>query len=68
MLDNRVCEVNTAAELDAVIRDILALDHVDRGDEISGTLHVRYSDESVKQARLVPQLESRGVAIAWHKR
>jgi hypothetical protein len=40
MLDNRVCEVNTAAELDAVIQDIFALDHVDRGDEISGTLHV----------------------------
>jgi hypothetical protein len=68
MLDNRLCEVNTAAELDAEIRDILYLDDMGRGEEISGTLHVDYSDESVKQASLISNLESRGVAIDWRKR
>ena len=65
MLDNRPCDVGTSAELDAEIRDIFALDMVGRGDEICGTLHVVYSDESVKRATLVPELESRGVAIEW---
>lgn len=67
MLDYRLCRVNTAAELDAEIRDIFALDMVGKSDEISGTLHVDYTDESVKQAALVPTLQSRGVFIEWRK-
>lgn len=67
MLDSRPCNVRTAVELDAEIRDILALALVGRGDQISGTLHVYYSDESVKQASLLPALTRRGVAIEWHK-
>ena len=67
MLDTRVCNVTTAAELDAEIRDIFSLDLVGRGDEISGTLYIHYGDDSVKQASLVTNLESRGVAIEWCK-
>lgn len=67
MLDSRVCNVRTAAELDTQIRDIFSLDLVGRGDEISGTLYVYYGDESVKEASLVTILESRGVAIEWRK-
>lgn len=67
MLDARPCRVSTAAELDAEIRDIFALDLVQRGDQISGTLNVYYSDESVKQASLITALKARGVAIEWHK-
>ena len=68
MLDNRPCDVKTAAELDVEIRDVFSLDEVGRGDEISGTLHVDYSDESVKRASLVPLLESRGVTVEWHQK
>jgi hypothetical protein len=67
MLDYRPCNVATAAQLDAEIRDIFALDMVQRGDQICGTLNVHYSDESVKQASLIPRLEARGVHIEWHK-
>ena len=67
MLDTRKCEVSTAAELDTEIRDIFALDVAQRGDEINGTLYVDYSDESVKQASLLPALQSRGVKIIWRK-
>ena len=68
MLDGRLCRVNTAAELDAQIRDIFALDNVGRGDQICGTLNVEYADESVKRASLIPLLQGRGVEIVWHKR
>jgi len=68
LLDKRPCNVNTAAELDAEIRDILALDQIQRGDEISGTLNVDYSDESVKSASLVSVLENRGVTVRWRKK
>jgi hypothetical protein len=68
MLDNRKCEVKTPAELDAEIRDIFALDSVGRGDEVSGTLYVDYTDESVKKASLLPTLQRRGVAIVWRKK
>jgi hypothetical protein len=67
MLNYRPCFVKTAAELDAEIRSIFALDHVGRGDEIGGILHVDYTDESVKQASLIPLLERRGVVIEWRK-
>jgi len=40
MLDNRPCNVETAAALDAEIRDIFALGMVRGSDEICGTLHV----------------------------
>lgn len=59
------CTPKDAAELDSKIRDIAALENVGRGDEIYGTLHVEYSDESVKQASLIPWLENRGVRIVW---
>jgi hypothetical protein len=68
VLDSRRCDVKTAAELDAEIRDIFALDAVGRGDEISGTFYVNYSDESVKQAGLIPALERRDVRIVWRKK
>ena len=67
MLDRRPCKVKTASELDTEIRDILHLDAVQRGDEVSGTLYVDYSDESVKAASLLPALEHRGVIIVWRK-
>ena len=67
MLDKRPCEVKTAEELNEQIRDIFALDLAGRGDEISGTLHIRYSDDSVKKASLIGQLQGRGVKIEWHK-
>jgi hypothetical protein len=67
MLDAVPCEVSSAAELDAKIREILFLENVQRGDEISGTLNVYYSDESVRSASLIRALESRGVVIEWHK-
>jgi hypothetical protein len=67
MLDSRPCNVSSAAELDAEIRDIFALDMVGRGDEISGTLLVYYTDDSVKNAALVPALENRGVFIDWRR-
>jgi hypothetical protein len=67
MLDYLKCVVDSPEELDAAIRDIFALDNLGRGDEISGTLNVEYSDESVKQAFMLLLLEARGVHIAWHK-
>jgi hypothetical protein len=68
LLDNRQCDVKTAAELDAEIRDIFALDLVGRGDEICGTLYVDYSDESVKLASLISRLEDRAVTIEWRRK
>jgi hypothetical protein len=67
MLDSEPCRVATADELDKKIREIFALDHVGRSDQICGTLHVYYSDESVKQAHNIAVLENRGVRIEWHK-
>ena len=68
MLDNRKCEVGSAAEMDEEIRDIFSLEMQGRGDEICGTLHVVYTDESAKRSALVSQLENLGVVIAWHKK
>jgi len=68
MLDHLLIDVATAAELDREIRNILALDMVQRGDEISGTLNVHYTDDSVQRATLIPVLVARGVTIAWHKK
>ena len=67
MLDSRPCKVSSPEQLDTDIQDMFWLDNVERGDEISGTLNVYYSDESEKLARLIPTLEDRGVVIAWHK-
>jgi hypothetical protein len=67
MLDSRPCKVSSPEQLDTEIQDMFWLDNVERGDGISGTLNVYYSDESVKLARLIPTLEDRGVVIAWHK-
>lgn len=67
MLDNRLCFVRTAENLDKEIRNILFLDQIQRGNEISGTLNVHYSDESVKNASLIPALELYGVVICWYK-
>jgi len=58
MLNGRKCREGSAAELDAEIRDIFALDLLGRGDEIGGTLYVDYSDESVTQASLIPTLDT----------
>jgi len=68
VLDYRRCDVNSAAELDAEIRDIFALDQVGRGDEISGTLYIDYVGEATKSASLIPTLEARGVGIVWRKK
>jgi hypothetical protein len=68
LLDDRTCEVATAEELDADVRDIFYLDEVGRGDEICGTLNVVYSHESVKDSTLISLLERRGVAITWRKK
>ena len=65
MLDKRQCVVKTAGELDAEIRDILALQAVGREDEICGTLYIDYQDESVKEAMLISELTDRGVHIVW---
>jgi hypothetical protein len=67
MLDLRKCEVRTADELNAEIRDIFSLDDVGRGDEICGTLNIYYSDDSVKDASELSRLEDRGVSVVWHK-
>ena len=67
MLNNRKCTVKTAAELDAEVRDILALEMVGRGDEISGTLYVDFEDEAVKDSTSIAQLTARGVDIVWRK-
>jgi hypothetical protein len=61
-------DVNSAADLNAEIRKIFALDKKGRGDEIHGIAHVTYSDESVKQAGLISALEGRGVAFDWKKK
>jgi len=68
LLKERYCEVKTAQELDKEIQDIFALDLLGRGDEIAPTLRVSYSDESVKDATWLPQLQSRGVKVIWQKR
>jgi hypothetical protein len=67
VLDERPCKVKNASELDKEIRDILHLDAIQRGGEISGTLYIDYADESVKAATLIPALEHRGVIIVWRK-
>lgn len=67
MLDDRPCRVTSAAQLDAEIRDIFAQDMEQEGSFIGGKLHVHYTDESVKEAELIPLLEARGVQIVWHK-
>src|SRR6267154_5121725 len=56
LLDGRLYDVKTADELDAQIRDILALYFLEPGDQIGGILYVDYADESVKQASLVAML------------
>jgi hypothetical protein len=66
MSDYRQYVVNSAAEMDAAICVIIAV-QVLRGGEVAGTLYVEYSDESVKQAKLIPILEQRGVEIVWRK-
>ncbi|MFY9742616.1 MAG: hypothetical protein WA252_10130 [Candidatus Sulfotelmatobacter sp.] len=66
-MPNWICEVDTPAQLDAEIRNITALDEINRGDEIYGTFTVKYSDESVKSASLVSWLENKGVAVIWEK-
>ncbi len=67
MLDNRHCVVKTAEELDDQIRDIFKLDEEQKSDQITGTLHVDYSHDSVKDASLIRLLETRGVKIEWRK-
>lgn len=68
MLNNRPCDVTTAEELDREIRNIFVLDEHERSDEINGILNVYYTDESVRQASLIPVLETRGVVVVWHKK
>ena len=61
-------DVNSAAELDGKLREILFLDNVGRGDEIYGTVHISYSDRGVELASLISVLEARGVSFSWeHK-
>jgi hypothetical protein len=67
LLDHRRCVAKTAEELDDAIREIFKLDEQEKGDQITGTLHVDYSHESVKEASLVRLLESRGVRVEWRK-
>ena len=62
------CEVDNKDQLDAEIRKIAALANLGRGDEIYGSMTVYYSDESVKEASLVPWLQDRGVVINWRKK
>jgi autonomous glycyl radical cofactor GrcA len=66
-LPDWICEVDTAQQLDAEIRGIAALENIGKGNELYGTLTVKYSEESVKTASLVPWLENRGIAVVWHK-
>ncbi len=62
-------DVKDTAELDSKIRgEILALDLLGRGDEIHGTVHVTYSDESAKRASLAGLLEARCVAFSCEKK
>jgi hypothetical protein len=68
MLDTRPCTVNSASQLDQEIKEIFSLDMDHRSGEISGTLHVHYTDEAVKTAMLIRSLECRGVRIKWHKK
>jgi hypothetical protein len=68
MLDTRPCDVTSADQLDDEIKSIFSLDMDHRSGEIRGTLHVHYSDETVKQAQLIRSLECRGVRIKWHKK
>jgi hypothetical protein len=68
MLDTRECNVTSAAQLDDEIKSIFSLDMDHRSGEIRGTLHVHYTDETVKQAQLIRSLECRGVRIKWHKK
>ena len=68
MLDTRKCEVGTAEELDIQIRDIFALALLGEGHQICGTLYIDYSNESVRQASLLPALRGRGVEIVWRKK
>jgi hypothetical protein len=68
MLDTRPCNVASAEQLDSEIKEIFSLDMDHRSGEIKGTLHVHYTDDSVKQAMLIRSLECRGVRIKWHKK
>jgi hypothetical protein len=62
-------QVTTANDLDLKIRErITALDNLSRDDEVHGTVHIEYSDETVKKASLIPWLQNRGVAIEWQKK
>jgi hypothetical protein len=62
-------DVNTKDDLDLKIRtEILALENVGRADEIYGTVHVAYSDDSVTRASLVSYLEARGIEFEWNKK
>jgi hypothetical protein len=59
------CSVKTAVELDMEIRKIVSLEQLSRTDQVTGALHVEYSDDDVKGANLIEWLEHRGVAIVW---
>jgi hypothetical protein len=61
--------VENAAELDVKLRnEIFALDNLDRGNEVYGSISVIYSDDDAKMSSLVAQLEARGVIFIWSKR
>jgi hypothetical protein len=65
LLDKVRCEVETAEQLDAFIRNEILPIEMARGEPLCGTLHVRAPHESVLEAHLVRELEDRGVIIKW---
>jgi hypothetical protein len=63
------CQTGISRELDLKIRtEILALDNLQRSDEIYGTVHVTSTDEGVMEASLIPLLEARGVSVEWKRK
>lgn len=68
-MPNWYFDVSSKEELDLKIRtEILALENIQRGDEIFGSVYVTSPDESVMKASLVPLLEARGVSVEWAKK
>jgi hypothetical protein len=59
---------NQREQLDSELRNILALDNLDRGDEIYGTVAVTYSNDDAERASLVAVLKGRGVVFSWTKK
>lgn len=67
MIDDK-WDINCASDLDTNIRKMIAMERIERGEYIGGTLHVDYVTEATRRIELISELETRGVKLVWRKK